>query len=132
MYSDFLKTQPNMSDQMVRFGQKVWDAASEVNKNFDDCWTRIVVNNKYGGFGLSEAALVLYKELKGVDEVHFGNIRRSDPILLGVLDTLGLEASSGRFANLAIKLLPKGTKYLINEYDGYETILTEADLTETA
>lgn len=55
MYNDFLKTQPIMSDQLVRYGQKVWDAAQQksdldmdtiVIKSLKDSYDLNVLPNK--------------------------------------------------------------------------------------
>jgi hypothetical protein len=136
--------------------------------------TKIVINarnDKYGGFGLSNAAIRRYFEIKGQkvwlevinslytqiwlvqpeDRVaklpgfwlqhsieaceeynrkyseqtfHVGNMDRTDPILVQVVEELG-DHASGLSTRLIIKELPKGTLYRIrNEYDGYESIET--------
>jgi len=92
--------------------------------------TRIVVNKCYGGFRLSYEAEKFYKEITG--KGHVIDVPRSDPALLKVIDTFGLEAASGLYSDLCIEELPEGTRYRIEEYDGYETIITANDLTETA
>ena len=51
---------------------------------------------------------------------------RSDPILVQVIEELGSEAN-GWHADLKIKELAKGTKYVIHEYDGCETVMTPDD-----
>ncbi len=50
---------------------------------------------------------------------------RSEPELIATIEELGCEKASGQFASLVIEDLPKGTKYRIKEYDGYESIETE-------
>jgi hypothetical protein len=129
--------------------------------------TKIVINDKYGGFGLSDAAIRRYFEIKGqkvwlevvnslyaqvwlvppeervaefprelsieVRKEHnrkyseqtfrVDDLDRTDPILVQVVEELGKEAG-GRFADLIIEELPKGTLYRINEYDGLESIET--------
>lgn len=112
--------------------------------------TKIAYNARYGGFGLSHAALMRYAELKGITltwepmsptmadsefwrhyyngEEHFSarKIPRTDPHLIQVIEELG-EKASGAHANLAIAEVPAGTKYRIDEYDGAESVMTEAD-----
>jgi len=53
---------------------------------------------------------------------------RTDPILVQVVEELGSKAD-GSCAELTIETLEKGTLYRINEYDGYEYIETNNDIT---
>lgn len=55
------------------------------------------------------------------------DIERTDPILISVVETMGSEAASGRFAKLYIKEIPNGTQYKIDEYDGIEELITKDD-----
>jgi hypothetical protein len=48
---------------------------------------------------------------------------RTDPVLVAVVEELG-EAANGRVASLAIRELPEGTKYRIDEHDGNERVVT--------
>ena len=105
--------------------------------------TKIVYNACFGGFGLSQAAMRRYAEIKGlsVGEEHgYGyivtaegkrmsddDIRRDDPVLVQVVEELG-ERANTRFSELRIVDLPAGTKYRIDEYDGNESIETEEDI----
>lgn len=89
---------------------------------------KIAINRCYGGFGLSEAGLARYVELKGLsaqeaEDLWSGDIERHDPILIRVLEEMG-EDSWGDFAEIEIEELASGTKYVINEYDGMENIQT--------
>ena len=105
--------------------------------------TKIVYNACYGGFGLSDKAVLRYAELKGLNlvkektEFSWGiwknadtgeyfsesDLERSDPILVQVVEELGKEAN-GDCADLAIEDLAPGTQYRIDEYDGYESVGT--------
>jgi hypothetical protein len=101
--------------------------------------TKIVYNQCYGGFSLSDEAIHRYVELKGngaklvegtsVWELPDGEwfehreIDRQDPVLVQVVEELG-EDANGRCAQLAIYELPAGTLYRIEEYDGMEHIET--------
>jgi hypothetical protein len=87
--------------------------------------TKIVYNACYGGFGLSEKAFARYKELGGTTDYHV-DIARTDPILVHVIEELGEEANNG-FSKLCMIALPAGTKYRIEEYDGFETVMTFED-----
>jgi hypothetical protein len=52
---------------------------------------------------------------------------RTDPVLVQVVEELG-RAASGRFADLCIRELEPGTRYLLREYDGSEWIETEDEM----
>ena len=87
--------------------------------------TKIVYNACYGGFGLSGYGFARYKELGGTCD-YDRDIPRTDPLLVQVVDELGEEADSG-FSKLCMIALPAGTKYRIEEYDGFETVMTFED-----
>ena len=87
--------------------------------------TKIVYSACYGGFGLSEKAFERYKELGGTVD-YDRDIPRNDPILVQVVEELG-EKASNAFSNLRMIALPAGTKYRIDEYDGFETVMTLED-----
>lgn len=55
------------------------------------------------------------------------DIDRTDPILISVVETMGSEAASGRFASLYIEEIPNGTQYKIDNYDGIEELITKDD-----
>ena len=86
--------------------------------------TKIVFNECYGGFGLSEAALEMYKELGGTEEAW--DIPRACPILVQVVETLG-ESVNTSYSSLKIAEVPEGTLYRIDEYDGFESVMTQDD-----
>lgn len=108
--------------------------------------TKIVYNACFGGFGLSEAGMRRYAELKGFSygsdgtehwhmpylsdqdgkTIRADDIARTDPILVQVVEELG-ERADTRFSNLQIAEVPAGTKYRIDEYDGNESVMTVDD-----
>jgi hypothetical protein len=105
---------------------------------------KIVINDTYGGFGLSDAAIELYAEFAGLqlvsevdrfgftnyyrDSIHDDNyfcyrsIARDCVHLVAVVETLGSEAASGKYANLKVVEIPHGVQWHIEEYDGNEWI----------
>lgn len=97
---------------------------------------KIVISTCYGGFGLSEAALII---LRGIGVMRYDgdydtpglydeySIPRHHPDLVRVIELLGEKEASGRFAELCIVEID-GDKYHINEYDGYESIVTPQDI----
>lgn len=90
---------------------------------------KVVVNKYYGGFGLSESAAeylrekyyIAYQMLSGFIFLS-EELERHDPRLVEVVEVLGKEAS-GRFARLVVQTI-KGNIYYIEEYDGYESVIT--------
>lgn len=133
--------------------------------------TKIVFNGCYGGFSVSDAAIMRYAEIKGItlyprkdktfgimnyylcppeewerinaeeqampvspgrfarsNALYFSDrdFERNDPILAQVVEELG-DKANGSFAELQIIDLPAGTRYRIEEYDGWESVMTEAD-----
>jgi hypothetical protein len=83
---------------------------------------KVVINRCYGGFSLSNEALKLYEDLSGKKDVYGLDIERNDPILIDIIETLGIEKSNGGFAELKIVDIPDGIKYTICEYDGMEWV----------
>lgn len=51
------------------------------------------------------------------------DLDRTDPILVQVVEMLG-DKANGKYADLKIRELPKGTKYRIHEYDGNESVVS--------
>ena len=98
--------------------------------------TKIVYNACFGGYGLSEAAVMRYAEIKGINislseaiatwSFSVYDIERTDPALVQVVEELG-EAANGRSAALRIAEVPAGTLYRIDEYDGVESVMTQED-----
>ena len=88
--------------------------------------TKIVYNACYGGFGISDKAKDLGRKISGDPDwaTYDFDLDRTDPILVEVVEALGSEAN-GLCAKLVIVELKPGTKYRIEEYDGYESISTE-------
>ena len=111
---------------------------------------KVVINNCYGGFSLSEKAFVEYLKRKGINCVtkvnEFGFVEfyknsisdenyishydyvspsnltiREDPDLIEIIEELG-EESFGMFAYLKIVEIPDDVVYEITEFDGSETI----------
>ena len=100
--------------------------------------SKVVINDCYGGFSLSEKAVIRYAELSGLplksESGQWGpgyylngeywsdrDLKRDDPHLVKVVEELGREAG-GRFANLKIEEIPEGALYRIREYDGTEWV----------
>ena len=102
---------------------------------------KIVINDCFGGFGLSQAAFHRLKELGyKTDEPDIGecwpgkpeprdrvlnafcrDIQRHHPLLVKVVEELG-DLASAQFARLKIVEIPDDVKWQIVAYDGNEHI----------
>lgn len=103
---------------------------------------KVVINKRHGGFGLSEAAVLRYAELKGIKlytkQSSYGSINfytdeklsdmfldlavpRDDPHLVQVVEELGYKAN-GYYAGLEIVEIPDDVEWHIEEYDGSEWV----------
>lgn len=85
---------------------------------------KIVINKCYGGFGLSSEARLRYQELSGTilaDDYALYDIDRDDPFLIQTVEELG-DAADGECAKLTVVEIPEDVEWLIEEYDGNETI----------
>lgn len=92
---------------------------------------KIVYNACHGGFGLSKAAMARYAEIKGLNDsereaLDDWDIPRDDKALVQVVEEMR-EAANGYCASLEIAELTAGVLYQIDEYDGYETVMTIDD-----
>lgn len=61
------------------------------------------------------------------DVVNLNDLDRTDPTLISVVEIMGSQAASGRFASLYIEEIPVDTQYKIDEYDGLEELITIED-----
>lgn len=105
---------------------------------------KVVINADWGGFGLSDQAVVRYAELAGlnliarpdekfswthwyrdvVDDDHYWSdrdIERNDPCLVQVIEELG-DAANGDHACLKIVDIPDDVEWHVEEYDGSEWV----------
>jgi hypothetical protein len=105
---------------------------------------KIVINSDYGGFSLSDQAVLAYGQKKGLNLVKDENtswnisifykdsvakenyfedrdIPRNDPALVEVVEVLG-EAANGFAANLKIVEIPEDVEWCVEENDGREWV----------
>ena len=105
---------------------------------------KIVINSDYGGFSLSDEAILEYGKRKGLNLVKDENtnwsisifykdsvakenyfedreIPRNDPALVEVVEVLG-EAANGFAANLKIVEIPEDVEWCVEENDGREWV----------
>ena len=84
---------------------------------------KVVYNNCYGGFGLSEKATAMLYEAGALnDKVDYWSIERHNPHLVKVVELLREKAST-EFSNLKIAKITSPI-YKIDEYDGSESVVT--------
>lgn len=89
---------------------------------------KIMYNQCYGGFTLSNQAQAMYKAKKGLAEheslgYQWDDIARHDEDMIAIVEVLGPEAS-GQCSDIAIKEIPAKFVhyYYIEEYDGMESV----------
>ena len=95
---------------------------------------KVVYNRCYGGFSLSYEGICRLSELKGikapskndVGSYHLEDIERDDVDLVRVVEELEHRAN-GAHADLAIRDVPIGERWRIDEYDGNECVMTVSD-----
>jgi hypothetical protein len=106
----------------------VYDLSTE--DNFE-----IMINDQYGGFGLSKKAVKLYCEKTNIDYKSHNagfecgvndvsaTIERTDVNMIQIVKELGSEAN-GKYCTICIEQIPIKYKdsYEIYEYDGKETV----------
>ena len=80
---------------------------------------KIVINTTYGGFNLSGKAIKMYRDLGGITT--FGDADRNDPILIGVIESMGANAA-GYSSKLKIVEIPDDVEWQIDSYDGVEWV----------
>jgi hypothetical protein len=85
---------------------------------------KVVYNADYGGFSLSGRAARLLAKRKGWNESNtYPTLPRHDHDLVAVVEAVGLDAASGDHARLAVREIPDGARYRIDEYDGSERVM---------
>jgi hypothetical protein len=104
---------------------------------------KVVINRCFGGFDLSDEAVLRYAELKGINlvrsekygwfsswyvdgiEEHYFSTDfsedRTDPTLIQVVEELGRRASSNA-SDLIVVEIPDGVEWHIAEHDGLEHV----------
>lgn len=85
---------------------------------------KVVINRRYGGFGLSKLGIAEYRKRKGSTDgepLYACEIERDDPVLVAVVEELG-EAAEQSLAKLKVVEVPDGVEWEISEYDGMEQV----------
>ena len=98
---------------------------------------KVAFNTCYGGFSLSDKAVSMLNEMKGLkgedklDGYSYCYVGpnyplRHDPDLIRVIEQLG-EQANGACARIQIRQI-NGVRYIIEGYDGIETVLEPKDI----
>lgn len=84
---------------------------------------KVVYNAKHGGFGLSQSGLEEYNRRSLRNVKYAGEIDRSDPILIELVEMMGKNVN-GKYSRLEIEEFPMKYKSFLKwyEYDGNETV----------
>lgn len=83
---------------------------------------KVVINRCWGGFGLSNEALALYKERTGKSDIWVWDIPRTDLDLIAVVEELGEDANSS-MSCLKVIEIPDNVEWEIQDYDGIESVV---------
>lgn len=89
-----------------------------------------MLNRCYGGFSLSQKVKQLYKEatseISKPKNWHMDtDVRRDDPVLIQIIEKLGVEHAGGGFAKLKIIEIPDDIPHdgwIVQDYDGMEWV----------
>ena len=89
---------------------------------------KVVYNNRYGGFGMSQRGLDEYNRRTIQNISYAAIIDRSDPILIELVESMGKDVND-EHSMLAIKEFPIKYKSFLkwHEYDGNELVQIDYD-----
>lgn len=82
---------------------------------------KILINNKYGGFGFSEQFI---RELEKRTGKKFNTFKceRTDLDVIELFEEWGTRKSSGGYASLKLIEIPDDVDWVIEQYDGVEWV----------
>ena len=94
---------------------------------------KIVINHSYGSFGVSENFFKEYNIPYG--KSNSGRVYpktemciRTDARLIEYIEKHGSEMASAYNAKLVIKEVPKGAYFIIDDYEGFESIMIRDEI----
>lgn len=86
---------------------------------------KVVINTCFGGFGLSDEAIALFRMRNGIAAneraTYADEIARDDYDLVYIVETLGEKANTS-YSKLKVVEIPADVEWQIEEYDGSEHI----------
>jgi hypothetical protein len=82
---------------------------------------KVVINDCYGGFGLTEIALEEYKKRKGITDpdFYYYGISRDCRVLVEMVEGGGVDST---YSSLKVVEIPDDVDWYIQEYDGREWV----------
>lgn len=80
--------------------------------------TRVVINAAYGGFCLNDEVLTWLADNRCLHLEAHAEVSRHNEALVACVEALGTKAGTLEIVTI------EGNTYLIEEYDGYENVLT--------
>ena len=80
----------------------------------EDAFLRYYFKKDFGEFPRAD-------ELDWDEHFYFNEEYREDPVAISIVERLG-DKASGRYSNLKVVDIPDGMKYVIDDYDGVETL----------
>ena len=100
-----------------------------ITQEIDNEEIEVLLNDCYGGWGISNKAKELYILRKTENSRNYLSMR-SDPILIQIYKELGDEFDREKYSKTGIEIIPKKYEnhYYISEYDGLERV--EIDYTK--
>ena len=84
---------------------------------------KIVINDCFGGFGMTDAALDEYKSRRDITDpdFYYYDIPRDCPVLVAMVEEQGT-AINGNYSELKVVEIPDDVNWYIAEYDGMEHV----------
>ena len=84
---------------------------------------KVVINDCYGGFGMTNAALEEYKSRRGITDESFWyyDIPRDCALLVSMVEEQG-SAMNSEYSDLKVVEIPDDVEWYIEEYDGMEHV----------
>lgn len=92
---------------------------------------KVIINNCFGGFHLSEEFENYMKQYPGYEGFDTYSCNREDQFVIEQVEKFGLDKASNPYVSeLCIVEIPTICSYRINEYDGRESIETWVEVPE--
>jgi hypothetical protein len=85
---------------------------------------KIVISTNFGGFSLSKAVKQRYKAVTPTHDQHIDtHVSRDDPVLISIIESVGVERAGGGSTRLKIVEIPDDvSEWEIMDYDGTEWV----------
>ena len=84
---------------------------------------KVLLNKDYGGFKISDEVQKEYFSRTGIEISKYCNDKREDEVLIDIVERLGEKVNV--YSELVIVEIPEDLDYVIDDYDGFETLHEE-------